>query len=75
MLPRKESYALCAVDCNLVIVFRVELNPILVLENASVDNHVDDGAFCRLVQPVPKRDCLHLTEGILGAKSHDVLAV
>jgi len=75
VLPRQEGDALRAVDRNLVVVLRVELDPVLILKNAGVDNHADDWTLRRFIQPVPQRDRLHFFQGILCTKCHDVLAV
>jgi len=56
MLPAEEKNSLSRVHSDLLILVRIEFNPVLwnILCDGWLDDHADDGAILCLVCPVPK---------------------
>ena len=74
MLPRQEDDTFGRVHRNLLILVRVEFDPVHRhrLRQGRLDDHGDDGAIFSLVSPVPQRDSLQFR---LRANRDNVLIV
>ena len=54
VLPAQEGNTLLTIDCNLVVVLRIKLDPDQALDDLALAKHAYDGSFSLLVEPVPQ---------------------